>query len=152
MLPKNYLEASLNHVKEIQMARKKKVSLLKTRGTKALQPSMDDSIPEGFTMPASANVPNWDFEKKKVLQGDLVNIKIITKKKVRKGESKTTRLMVVREENGNLLQVWESATLKGLFEEAKKGNQLYIRFDGHGEKVKGRMPMKLFTTAYQKGK
>ena len=135
------------------MARKK-VKILKSSPVKnrKLQPSVDDSIPEGFTMPASAQVPNWDYEKKKVLQGDLVSVKVITKKKPRKGESKTTRLMIVREESGNLLQVWESASLHGLFDEVKKGNSLYIRFDGYGEKIKGRMPMKMFTAAYQKGK
>ena len=102
-------------------------------------------------MPATAQVPNWDYEKQKVLQGEIVQVKIITKKKPRKGEAKTTRLMVVREdETEKLLQVWESAALHGLFDETKKGNTVYFRFDGLGEKVKGRLPMKLFTSGYQK--
>jgi len=140
--------------RKVNTMARKKIKAVKPAPIKArkLQPSVDDSIPEGFTMPASAQVPNWDYEKKKVLQGDLVSVKTITKKKPRKGESKTTRLMIVREQSGNLLQVWESASLHGLFDEVKKGNSLYIRFDGYGEKIKGRMPMKMFTAAYQKGK
>jgi len=134
------------------MARKKKaLKAAKIPSKKTnLQPSVSDAIPDGYTMPASAQVPNWDFEKKKTLVGDLVSIKIVTKKKVRKGEKKTTRLMIVREENGNLLQVWESKALEGLFDEAKKGRGLYLRFDGYAKKEKGRMPMKLFTTAFKK--
>lgn len=133
------------------MARKKIKPTKKIFAKKSnLQPFTSGDIPEGFTMPASAQVPNWDFDKKKILQGVIVNVKTITKKKPRKGESKTTRLMIVREEGGNLLQVWESAALHGLFDETKKGYAVWIRFDGLGEKIKGRMPMKLFTTAYNK--
>lgn len=122
----------------------------KKRG-KSFAPSTSGDIPEGFQMPATAQVPNWDFEKQKILQGEVIQIKLITKKKVRVGEKKTTHLMVVREkETQKLLQVWESAALSGLFEEVKKGWDVYLRFDGYGDKVKGRMPMKLFTSAYQK--
>ena len=126
------------------MAAKKKV-----KSPKFLAPKVVQEIPEGFVMPATAQVPNWDFEKRQLLQGTIINIKLITKKKVRKGEKKTTRLIHVREDGGNLLQVWESAALTGLFDEAKKGAEVFIRFDGHGPKVKGRMPMKLFATAYR---
>lgn len=128
------------------MARKK--TAVKPSKKSMVPDTSQGDIPEGFTMPATAQVPNWDFEKKKVLRGVLVNIKVV--KTPKNKNKKTSQLMVVREESGNLLQVWESAALEGLFSEVKKGYSVFIRFDGYGEKVKGRNPMKLFTTAYSK--
>lgn len=120
-------------------------------GKKNLIPKTHGGVPDGFQLPATANVPNWDFEKHNVLQGDVVQIKNITLKNAKKGQKKTTRLMIVREDDtGKLLQVWESTGLSGLFEEVKKDYAVYIEYSGLGPKVKGKNQMRLFETGYKK--
>jgi hypothetical protein len=138
------------------MARKKGKKMGRPAGSKngekkapRLTPRIDTEMPEGFVMPAGAQVPNWDYEKQKVLRGVIVQIKTITKKKPRKGEKPKTRLMVIREnDTEKLYQVWESAGNVGLFDEAKQGAEVFIRYDGLGAKVKGKNQMRLFTTGY----
>lgn len=128
------------------MAAKKKAKAAPKRNRS--QPKISVAIPEGFQMPASAQVPNWDYEKQKVLQGDAVSMRVIKKKKPRKGEAPTTRLLTVRDEDGNLHQVWESAGLRGLFDEVLQGGEVFIRYDGLGAKQKGKNQMKVFVTGY----
>ena len=129
------------------MAIKKKTAAKKT----SRAPVVATGIPAGFTLPASAQVPNWDFEKQKTLQGEVVSIKTINIKKPMKGQEPTTQLMTVRDDKDNLLGVWKSGWLNGLFSEVVPGSVVFIRYDGLGPKIKGRNQAKMFTSAIQDG-
>lgn len=130
------------------MAARKKVKKVR-KETSSFAPKVQHDIPEGFVMPAGAQVPNWNFEKQKILKGTVVNIKMV--KTPKNKNRKITRLMVIREDGTEkLLQFWESAALVGLFDEAKPGFAVYLSYEGLAEKKKGQNPMKLFHTAYKK--
>lgn len=104
------------------------------------------NLPAGFRQVNSGNFPpNHDFKKNPILQGEVTEIKTVAVKIGRK--PKDTRLMIIADENGVLTSVWESAALEGLFEEAKKGDEVYIQFTGMIT-IKGRQqPMKGFVAA-----
>lgn len=100
-------------------------------------------LPSGFKQVSSGNFPpNHDFKKNPILQGEVQDIKTVAVKIGRK--PKDTRLMIVSDDDGVLSSVWESAALEGLFEAAKKGDEIFIQFTGMIA-IKGRQqPMKGF--------
>lgn len=105
------------------------------------------AIPEGFRRVESGNFPPLhDFKKQAELIGECNAIKTIKTQK--RGKVAETRIMYVADnDTGELVSVWESAALEGLFDEAQPGMQVWIKFTGL-IKIKGRqMPMKGFESA-----
>lgn len=101
------------------------------------------ALPQGFRQVSSGNFPAvWNHKANPTLQGVVQEIKTVATKIGRKAQE--TRLMVIADSDGVLQSVWESAALTGLFDEAKKGDTVYIQFTGP-IKIKGRtQPMKGF--------
>ena len=63
-------------------------------------------------------------------------------------ETVTRRVATIHVPDGEDVALWESANLRGLFEKAQVGQEIWIRFDGHGESnKKGYAPPKLYTVA-----
>lgn len=91
-------------------------------------------LPAGYERVQRGNFPDtWDFHKKgnEVLSGVVQQIKTAQTKN---GE---TRLMYVADSDGQLWSVWDSAALEGLFNDARPGDSVFIRFKGMIS-VKGR--------------
>lgn len=127
------------------MAARKKAA--KKTATKRA-PSTKYTMPEGFTLPASANVPNWEMEKKPVLAGTLIAVKEVKLKKPQNGK-KTTRVATIRDgESGSLVQVWESGWLHGFFDEVQEGAEVHLIFRGFGEKQKGKNPARIIEAGF----
>lgn len=135
------------------MARAKAKKTAAKKPARNLAPKVNHGIPEGFTMPASAQIPTWDFEKNSTIQGEVVSIREVVTKP-RKGEKKggKTRIMAIKTESGSLFAVWESAALRSLFDEVAIGGQVFIRFEGTRSFVpKGggaKQKIKEYTAAY----
>lgn len=121
--------------------------MAKKAAAKKGAPSVESAIPEGFTAVSGVNTPAWDFENNDTIQGEVLSIKA-----VRKGGKilSDTRVMTVKENSsGNVFAVWEAALLGDLFDVAKPGKEIFIRYDGVDTSKapkKGQSPTKLFTT------
>ena len=102
-------------------------------------------LPPGFRQTNRGNFPPvFAFNKVgTVLQGIVQGIKDVPKGK---NVDKDTRIMyVANDSTGEVNAVWQSAALTDLFDSAKKGDEVFIRYDGE-VKVKGRrQPMHGFT-------
>lgn len=101
----------------------------------------NSEIPAGFTeTPAEGGFGSMhDFKKTALLVGKCVKIENVN---TRNGKQLK---MTVKDQAGNLLGVWHSFMLSGLFKKKPVGKQVYIRFEGT-QKIKGRKePMKLFS-------
>lgn len=58
------------------------------------------------------------------------------------------RFILTLETNNGAVAIWDSAMLLPLFDEIKKGDEVYIRFEGlSAKKKKGQNAAKIFTTA-----
>jgi hypothetical protein len=123
-------------------------SSTKGAGKSGFKPTITGGIPEGFTMPASANTPFHDFTINPVLQGSRIAVREVARKKVKEGEKKTMQIMTVRNTKGELVAVSDSYALLGIFAESKNGAEIYIRHDGQ-KKIAGGHKVNLFTTAYK---
>lgn len=108
------------------------------------------SLPAGFTAISGAGGDSVVWKKGVVVTGVVTNIKTIQKKKPKKGEKPTTRLMLVETSKGEV-GVWEKAALTALFDKAKKGVSVFIRHEGMGKAKAGQSKPHLFTAA-MKGK
>lgn len=100
-------------------------------------------LPAGFKAITGMGGVPVEWKKGVVVEGKVLEIKTITKKKVRKGEKPTTRLMNVKTADGDKT-VWEKAALTALFDAAKKGNTVYIQHLGMGIAKKGQSAPHLF--------
>lgn len=91
-------------------------------------------IPAGFKpLETGGFAPNWDYKKNPILTGKVTSIaKIPTPR----NNKKVTLKMDVATDAGTM-SVWESKALEGLFETAKVGSTVWVRYDGE-IKVKGR--------------
>lgn len=100
-------------------------------------------MPEGYRRTAGNFPQIHDFKKEPILTGIVQEIKTVAMKM--RGKASETRIMsVAQHETGEISAVWESAALQGLFDEAKKGDDVFIKFTGM-IRVKGRaQPMKGF--------
>ena len=109
-----------------------------------------DAIPEGFETIGASYAPAWKPEELKVLHGPVTGAVRSVELTIRK-EKKTVRCMeVTRKKSGERFTVWESASLRDLFDqivELGEGPEVYIRYDGLGKKKPGQNPPKLFTVA-----
>ena len=117
------------------MARKKKV--VKKTG---------NAIPKGYTA-ISSQSRSWPNEETSI--GDAIEGTVIDYQYEVKTSNGTTDLLRVETKDGAVYTVWKSAVLSPLFDEDYTDYELYIRFDGHGPKKRGKNPVKLFTIAYK---
>lgn len=108
------------------------------------------ALPKGFTAISGMGGEAVEWKKGVIVTGVVNGIKTIQKKKPKKGEKPTTRLMLVQTEKGEV-GVWEKAALSGLFDKAKKGSAVFIRHEGMGKAKPGQSKPHLFTAA-MKGK
>lgn len=106
------------------------------------------AIPEGFEMISDGTLTEThDFNMQPIVTG-----KVMTLKKVllqRAGKIEENRMITVDTAEGSTA-VWESASLKDLFDEMVTGDMVYIRYEGDEEMGGGRQPMKKFVTGLQK--
>lgn len=70
----------------------------------------------------------WDFEKNPILQGTVLNIKVIPR--TRDGEVTKQKVAQVRDDDGVIHSFWESAALIGFFDELKPGKQIWVKYLG----------------------
>ena len=106
-----------------------------------------DALPADFVQVQSGDrAPFHDFQQTKILMGKIVGVHSFTDR----WKNKKQIMEVASTETGEVTAVSESASLKGLFKRAKKGNEVFIRFDGL-VKIKGRkLPMRQYTTGIKK--
>lgn len=95
-----------------------------------------EAVPEGYEAYSAESEfgDTVDFDKTPEVSGEVKEIKTVEFGKGR--SAKESRVMTLITETG-LKSVWESAKLKGLFDEAEAGWNILIRFVGR-VKVKGR--------------
>jgi hypothetical protein len=106
-------------------------------------------LPEGFEMVTGQFPDAWDFDAEPVLTGEWMGSRDA---QVKQGTKTVTRLVAnIRTADGQLHALWESAGLAGLFDKARLGDVVWIRFDGLGTPKPGMNAPKLFTTAIKPG-
>lgn len=129
------------------MVAKKKTATSKAQKNK-FAPAVSTAIPAGFSTPSGTLTPNHDFEKKPLLQGVIVAINAV--KKGGKIKKPTQTMTVKANGSGELSTVWQSATLNGLFADAKAGDEVFIKYEGLAEThKKGQNAAKLFTVGFK---
>lgn len=106
-----------------------------------------NAIPADFIQVQSGDrAPFHDFKQEKILVGKVTGIHSFTDR----WKNKKRIMEIVNTDTGEVSAVSSSAALKGLFKQAKKGSEVYIRFEGL-VKIKGRkLPMRQYTTAIKK--
>jgi len=106
---------------------------------------MSNKLPEGFR-DLSGGGEEWQPVIGESIQGVVRRIKMIPKGT---GSVKVdTRVMLLDTQKG-AMQVWESAMLGDLFDEAKEGDVVFIRFD-ETKQNKTDNPTKMFTVGLKK--
>jgi hypothetical protein len=131
------------------MAAKKKASK-KTAKKSAKSSDKDHAvvIPAGFKPTSGSYAPTWDPANNSEHPSELIGVWGKEREvEVRRGRGvQKNRVCSVTTEDEQVWSVWCSATLTGLFDEAKEGDTVYMRFDGLGKAKRGQHPPKLFTT------
>lgn len=104
-------------------------------------------LPPGFKVIAGGGGDAVEWKKSgQIVTGVVVEVKTIERKKVRKGEDPTFRMLRVQTKEG-VVSIYEKAALKGLFDAAKKGRAVHITYEGKGKAKKGQSAPYLFTAA-----
>lgn len=105
-------------------------------------------LPAGFTPVASSSFAPWhDWKKRPLLVGVVMEKRTIEqmrkegRKMVRK---ETTILEVADSDSGEVSAVSESYATAGVIEQAKKGDEVFFRFEGV-KKLKGGKKLREFT-------
>lgn len=108
-------------------------------------------IPERYKIVQSGSFPDiYDFTKHNVLEGTVSQIKTVTTRRGKKLDK--SRIAYIANTDGEVFGVWESAALREFMGQIKKGDEVFIRFNGL-KKIKGQKnPMKDFTTGIVEGK
>lgn len=109
-------------------------------------------LPTGFKA-ISAGGDSWpgrDAEAGASITGILTAVKSVHFDEEKKGkrvvrEARDVHVYTIRTKDGDV-SVWESAGLKALAE-VKKGNAVFIRYDGMGTAKPGKNPPRLYTVA-----
>ena len=130
------------------MATAKKKTTRKTDNVTALPAG--EPIPKGFTKLDGGYAPSWDVSKMRSIQGKVTGGVREVERTIGRKKSTTRAMEVTNKKDGERYTVWESATLRDLFDtitETGEGPEVWIRFDGHGKAKRGQHPPKLFTVA-----
>lgn len=109
-----------------------------------------EGIPEGFEQIGAGYAPSWKPEEMKVIHGPVTGGVREVELTIRKKKQTSRCMEVTAKKSGVRYTVWESASLKDLFEqiaETGEGPEVYIRYDGLGKKKAGQNAPKLFTVA-----
>lgn len=102
-------------------------------------------LPAGFEKVSDGKLADeWDYEKEPELQGRVVRKKIVDC--IQQGKPAKAPMMLI-DRGDKELCVWESASLRDLFESADSGDEVYIKYLGITEMDEGRNDMKTFYTA-----
>lgn len=105
-------------------------------------------IPAGFEMVSDGSLTEThDFTKQPIVTGKVLTLKTVLL--TRAGKVEENRMITVQME-GETTAVWESASLKDLFDTMVTGDIVYIRYEGDEEMGGGRQPMKKFVTGLQR--
>lgn len=109
----------------------------KTKAGRVLLPAGFEAIQTGGNF-----APTWDMKKNPVIQGVVVGIKELKKGGKIKND---TRILTIKQANGEEVSVWESASIRAVFDTAQEHgvNKCEVAFAYAGEKkIKGqRNPM-----------
>ena len=109
------------------------------------------NIPAGFERTQSGSFPpNHDFKAHPILQGRVVEIRSTPQKRGKKTEE-VKILYVAESDTGEIVAVWESFALESLFAQVKKGDEIFLRFNGV-KKMKGKKTLKDFDAAIKPSK
>jgi hypothetical protein len=107
-----------------------------------------NAVPKGYKA-IGGFAQRWDVKKVRELRGEWGKVRKVTQKATRKGEKdRIVRVTDVTTDHGTYA-LWESAGLRALFDAAKAGDNVYIRFDGMGRAKRGQSAPKLYTVAIQ---
>lgn len=101
-------------------------------------------VPEGYTPIASGEFgEQWEFEANPVLVGTIDgDVRDVTVNEGKRG-AYDTRAVTIKDENGARFDVWESASLKGWFDEIADGMSVAVVFQGYRDVGKASL-MKVF--------
>ena len=131
------------------MARAKKKAAKKTRG-KAQKTAQ---LPSGFDAIAGF-APSWQYGEEPLIVGKIVGFGEVeqTRKKGKKLETVEVRICTIeKKDGGGMVTVWESATLKPLFDDFAEGETVAIAYQGLGVAKAGQNAPKLFAIGRQHG-
>lgn len=119
----------------------------KSAKTNAPDPS-EIKVPQGFKPISGAFAPTWnpaeDENQPQEIVGTWGKERIVT---IRRGRGVQEQRVVPIQTETEAWTLWCSAGLVALFDSAEEGDEVYIRFDGLGQKKGKQNPPKLFTTA-----
>lgn len=105
-------------------------------------------IPAGFEMISDGTLTEThDFTKQPIVMGKVMTMKTVL---LTRGNSVEENRMITVDLGDGSTAVWESASLKDLFDEMVTGDEVYIRYEGDEEMGGGRQPMKKFVTGLRK--
>lgn len=113
--------------------------------TKKTPPS--NGIPAGFApVMSSTYADTWDPNEGDSIQGIWSDVREVELQQGR--ETVMRRVATIKREGEEPVALWESANLRGLFETAKRNQEIWIRYDGVGAATKkGYAPPKMYTVA-----
>jgi hypothetical protein len=112
------------------------------KATKAKN-ATETQLPVGYK-PIRGFAERWDYDAQPAVEGEWGEVRTVEIKRGRKVEE--GRVCDLVQDDGVSLAIWESAGLRGLFEQAEPGQRVYIRYDGLGTIRKaGQNPPKRFT-------
>ena len=126
----------------------KKTAVKNAKMNGALLNATGVKLPEGFK-PVSAFASQWDYTARPVLEGVVSGpIRHITVGKGR--NAREAQIMTIADDDGELHDVWDSASLKTFFEAAQPGQRVAIAYQGERE-VGQPQPMKVFVGGFLEG-
>jgi len=113
---------------------------------KAKAKAAANGLPAGFKR-VDGFAQTWDVETMPLLQGTWGKVRTIQVKRGKKMEE--ARVCDVETDDGKRYTVWDSAGLRGLFDAADEGTEVFIQYEGLGVAKKGQNAPKLYTVAYR---
>lgn len=94
------------------------------------------ALPVGYSPIAAEYGTPWEYEEHPLLEGIIEGGPREVESGVGKNK-RVSRVMSVRADDGTLYDVWDSAALRGFFDQAQDGQRIAIVFQGFRE-IKGR--------------
>ena len=123
-------------------------------------------LPPGYEVITGSFALKWDFTAMPLLEGTVIRLDTLELKRGgRSKEVRSARVMEIETKTGEKYAVWESAALAGFFDQAQKGDQVGITYEGErkipgqrntmhdfkaGIKPNGRLPQQTAKTAPKK--